>query len=81
MITKFKIFENNDSKFKIGDIVYMLDINLEPYKKCKIIDVSNKIDPITGEKGNRYILDGYPYSISGKYLKAECEIDSEKYNL
>ena len=77
MITKFKIFENNETKFKVGDSVYILDINENPYNKGKITKVLNYSNNI-----KRYITDQYPNAtMSEDYLKFDYEIDAEKYNL
>jgi hypothetical protein len=80
MITKFKIFEDNKPKYKIGDTVYLLDINSKPFEKCKITKIIYDIDMDIDLF--RYIVDLHPSSSIGeKWLKSEYEIDAEKYNL
>lgn len=82
MITKFKIYEN-ENNFKIGDMVYILKtsksikskngkLNLAHDEPVKIIDI----------KDNRYITDLYPsVSIHKGNLIHDYEYNAKKYNI
>ena len=84
MITKFKIFENNEPKFKVGDTVYIKSYYGKEFlldddgslMKCKIKEVRKR------KTSNEYKLDGYPFvTFDDDDLKSEYEMDAEKYNL
>ncbi len=93
MITKFKIFENENEepKFKVGDKVYIIS-QLEDKKSGKnyhsyeIVKVIKKLSSINNQydsnSSNRYILDEYPnMTIREDLLISDIEIDAKKYNL
>lgn len=95
MITKFKLFENenenDDPKFKVGDRVYIIS-QLEDKKSDKIyhsyeiLKVIKKLHTIKNQYdsslSNRYILDEYPQlTVKEESLISDTEVDAKKYNL
>jgi hypothetical protein len=84
MITNFKLFENNEPKFEIGDEVCVIT---DPKKiKCIIVKVypakTNTANVFDMNNFNYYVLDNYPHmTIREDQLIGDYEIDAKKYNL
>jgi hypothetical protein len=79
MITNFKLFENTEPKFNIGDYVYVKNDKTE--KLCKIKEIKDK-DPRYKKTFNFYILEEYPYmQVREDQLIPEYEVNVKKYNL
>jgi len=91
MITRFKLYEKNEPKFKVGDYVYVIYDKDKKYihkdKKYKItaikhLDGENKDNLEDYTYSYQYWLEGIPeFRYDEDRFISELEYNTKKYNL